>query len=217
VQIDLKKNGDALETLALARKKFPNTFVGEYFTGVACGRLKDWSEAVRHFTEAEVIAKAGDSKQLDYQFYFQIAAAAERSHQIPQAVEYFETCLKLKPNFTEAMNYLGYMWAERGENLDHARDLIEKAVKAEPTNAAFLDSLGWVLFKQGKNAEALPWLIKARDLSDEPDATVCEHVGDVYLALGRKDKAREAFEKSLAIESNNDVKKKLDQLVAGPP
>ena len=56
-----------------------------------------------------------------------------------------------------------------------------------------------------------------RALSEEPDATVCEHVGDVYLALGQKDKAREAWQKSLSIESSDDVKKKLDALPGGPP
>ena len=44
----------------------------------------------------------------------EIGAAAERNHQFHDAVEYFETSLKLKPDFVEAMNYLGYMWAERG-------------------------------------------------------------------------------------------------------
>ncbi len=36
------------------------------------------------------------------------------------------------PNFAEAQNYLGYMWAEHGIKLDQARDLITKALKAEP-------------------------------------------------------------------------------------
>lgn len=211
-QIDLKRNGEALDTLEVARKRFPNTFVGEYFTGVAYSRLKDWAEAVRHLTKAEVIAKAGNSKDLDCQFYFQLGAAAERNHQISQAVEYFETSLKLKPDFVDSMNYLGYMLAERGENLSRAHELIDKAVQAQPTNAAYLDSLGWVLFKQGKTAEALPWLLKARDLAREPDATLYEHLGDVYQALGQNDKALEAWQKSLTIESNEEVRKKLYRL-----
>ena len=51
----------------------------------------------------------------------------------------------MSPDFSEAMNYLGYMWAERGVNLSRAKELIDKAVKLEPKNAAYPDSLAWVL------------------------------------------------------------------------
>ncbi len=214
-QIDLKKNGDALRTLEKAREKFPNTFIGEFFSGVAYTRLKSYSEAMKHLTAAEVIGAASEPKRLNQQFYFQIGAAAERNHQISEAVEYFEKCLKIAPDFYEAVNYLAYMWAERGENLPHAREMIQKAVKAEPKNAAFLDSMGWVLFKQNQAAEALPWLLKAVTYSEEPDATLFDHLGDVYQALKQPEKAREAWKKSLAIESNEEISKKLTQAGGG--
>jgi tetratricopeptide (TPR) repeat protein len=214
-QIDAKKNAEALETLQKARSLFATTFTGEYFAGIAASRLKDWKEATRRMTSAEVIARASDGKQLDASFYFHFGSAAERNHQIDQAVTCFETCIKLNPDMHEAMNYLGYMWAERGENLERARALIETAVKAEPTNAAYLDSMGWVLFKQNNVKDALPWLIKARDYSEEPDATLYDHLGDAFAALGDKKQAREAFEKSLSIEANDAIKKKLNDLT--PP
>ena len=99
------------------------------------------------------------------------------------------------------MNYLGYMWAEHGLKLDQARELIEKAVKAEPKNAAYLDSLAWVLFKQKQPQEALPYALKAAELSEKPDATVYDHIGDIYAALKQLEKAREAWRKSLAVET----------------
>ena len=108
---------------------------------------KAYAEALRHFVAAEVIAKATDPSQLNEGFYFQLGAACERKGDYAQAEQYFEKSLKLAPDFAEAMNYLGYMWAEHGMKLGQARELIEKAVKAEPKNAAFLDSLAWVLFK----------------------------------------------------------------------
>ena len=108
------------------------------------------------------------------------------------------------------MNYLGYMWAEHGEKLDQARELIEKAVKAEPKNAAYLDSLAWVLFKQNQPQEALPYALKAAELSEKPDATVFDHIGDIYAALKQPEKAREAWRKSLSLEPNEEVRKKLE-------
>ena len=101
------------------------------------------------------------------------------------------------------------MWAEHDQKLDQARALIEKAVQAEPKNAAYLDSLGWVLFKLHQPKEALDYMLKAVALSDEPDATLFDHLGDIYAALNQPDKAREAWTKSLAVEPNEQVRKKL--------
>ncbi len=102
------------------------------------------------------------------------------------------------------------MWAEHDMKLDQARELIEKALKAEPKNGAFLDSLGWVLFKLHQPKQALDYILKACELLEEPDATVFDHLGDIYAALQQPDKAREAWRKSLAVEPNDDVRKKLD-------
>ena len=108
------------------------------------------------------------------------------------------------------MNYLGYMWAEHGMKLEKARELIEKAVKAQPRNGAYLDSLAWVLFKLNQPAEALPYAIKAAELTEEPDAVLYDHLGDIYSALKQPEKAREAWRKSLALESNEEIRKKLE-------
>ncbi|HTH46630.1 MAG TPA: tetratricopeptide repeat protein, partial [Candidatus Limnocylindria bacterium] len=128
------------------------------------------------------------------------------------AETYLLKTLELKPDFDEALNYLGYSWADRGVNLPRALEMIEKAVKAEPENPAYLDSLGWVLFKLGKPKEAIAPLEKAVQLSPEPDAAVLDHLGDVLLAANRPEDAREAWRKSLAAEKNDAVQRKLDDL-----
>jgi tetratricopeptide (TPR) repeat protein len=208
-QISREKPSDALATLEQARKKFPQNFVQEFWTAVAYSREKAYKQALQHFTTAEVIAKATEPARLNPLFYFEAGAAFERTGDLAQAENYFEKCLKLAPDFTEAMNYLGYMWAEHGTNLDHARELIEKAVKAEPNNDAFLDSLGWVLFKLNRPADALGYELKAVELSDHPDATVFDHLGDIYAALNQPGKARDAWTRSLQLEPNDQVRKKL--------
>jgi tetratricopeptide (TPR) repeat protein len=208
--IALKKGADAIATLETARKKFPQNFALEMLTGMAFSEQKGYSEALQHYTAAEVIAQATDPKRLDKTFYFQIGAAYERKGDYDQAEKYFEKCLQLAPDFSEAMNYMGYMLAEHGLKLEKARELIEKAVKAEPKNAAFLDSLGWVLFKLNQPKEALTHVLKAVELSEEPDPTLYDHLGDIYAALNQPDKAREAWRKSLSLEPSDAVRKKLE-------
>jgi Flp pilus assembly protein TadD len=182
----------------------------EFWTGMAFSREKAYQQAIQHYTAAEVMAQATEPERLDEGFLFQLGAAYERNGEFAQAEKYFEKCLKLAPGFTEAMNYMGYMWAEHGMKLEQAKVLIEKAVKAEPKNAAFLDSLGWVLFKLHRPKEALGHILKAIELSEEPDATVYDHLGDIYAALKQTEKAKEAWRKSVSLEANDEIKKKLE-------
>jgi tetratricopeptide (TPR) repeat protein len=183
--------------------------VGEFYSGVAYMRLKEYTNALDHFTAAEIVASATETNRLNHTFYFELGAAHERAGKISEAESYFEKCLAMSPNMAEALNYLGYMWAERGTNLVRAREMIEQAVKLNPTNAAYLDSLGWVLFKQGNAKEALEPIRKAVELSEEPDATLFDHLGDIYAALNDVKKAREAWRKSIEIEPNKTIETKL--------
>jgi tetratricopeptide (TPR) repeat protein len=208
------KATDALATLDKARAKFQAGFAMEFFSGVAATRLKNFDRALRHFTAAEVIANTTDPNRLNHIFYFQLGVAHEQMKDSAQAARAFEKALQLSPEFTDAMNYLGYMWADLGTNLDKALPLLEKAVKAEPKNAAYLDSLGWVYYKLNRNTEALEYILKAVELSPEPDEVLLEHLGDVNAALGRKQEALQAWEKSLSIEAKEEVRKKLEELKA---
>ena len=208
-ELAMNQPRDALDYLQKARRKFRQSFVGEFYSGLCYLRLKEYTNALDHFTAAEIVAKATDTNRLTHGFYFELGSAHERAGKIPEAEGYFEKCLNMSPNFAPALNYLGYMWAERGTNLTRAREMIEHAVKLEPTNSAYLDSLGWVLFKQGNAREALAPMRKAVELNEEPDATLFDHLGDIYAALHESDKAREAWRKSLQIEPNKAVEKKL--------
>lgn len=216
-QINLNEPDEALETLRLARKRFPQRFVWEFYSALAHTRMKDYTNALKFFTAAEIIARAGETNRLTHVFYFQLGSACERNHKFKEAEGYFRKSLAMEPDFAEALNYLGYMWAERGENLDEARAMIEKAVKLEPKNSAFLDSLAWVLFKQGQPEPALKHILEAIQHNDEPDATLYDHLGDIYAALQKPEQAREAWRKSLALEPNEAIQRKLNAPAPGAP
>jgi tetratricopeptide (TPR) repeat protein len=215
VQLDLHRSREAFDTMEQARNRFPKTFAGEFYTGIVQAHVKNFSEAIRHFKEAEVIGLATDPARLDQRFYFQFGAACERDKSYKQADEYLQKSISLAPDFAEALNYLGYMLADLGQQLPRARTLIEKAVNLEPKNGAYLDSLGWVLFKLNQPQQALPQLLKAIQYTPEPDPTVLDHLGEVYLALHQPDKAIEAWKKSFSIDANEDVKHKLEQFSGG--
>ena len=214
-QINMDAPQTALETLDKARAKFQTTFLTEYYGGHAYSRMKDYTNAARLLTSAEIIAQAKETNRLTPTLYFQLGAAHERIKGFKQAEDYFRKAIGLSPDFAEALNYLGYMWAERGENLGEARTMIEKAVKLEPKNGAFLDSLGWVFFKLDQPAEALKHILKAIEHTEEPDSTLYDHLGDIYAALKKPDKAREAWRKALEIGPSPEIQKKLGEPADG--
>jgi len=215
-QLMMDKPSDALATLEKAREKFAAGFTMEFFSAVASIQTRDFDRAIRHFTAAEVIANATDPKRLNHFFYFQLGVAYEQRKEHEQAAAAFEKSLELSPDFAEAMNYLGYMWADLGKNLDKAAALLEKAVKAEPKNAAFLDSLAWVYFKLNRHQEAFEYITRAVQLSGEPDPVLFDHLGDICHALGRKEEAREAWKKSFKLDPKDAIKSKMERLGEAP-
>jgi len=144
---------------------------------------------------------------------FWLAAANERSGRRPEAEELLQQLLEVEPDFAPALNYLGYMWAEAGENLDEALLLVQQAVEIEPDNGAFADSLGWAHFQLGQYEESQGFLERAAELVGN-DPVVFEHLGDLYVALGRLDQAREVYQRALDLEADNAqaVKDKLSRL-----
>ena len=216
-RISLDQAKEGLAVLEKARAKFKQNFVVELFTATAYNRLKDYAKAVRHLTAAEVWARANEPARLTSGFYFQLGSTHERNKDYEQSEKHFEQCLKMAPDFAEALNYLGYMWAERGVKLERAREMIAKALKLEPENAAFMDSMAWVLFKLGKPKDALPYMLDAIKHTKEADATLYDHLGDILAELKQFEEAREAWKKALAVEPNAEIEKKLKAAPAKAP
>jgi tetratricopeptide (TPR) repeat protein len=209
-RLSLGKPEEALVTLDKAALQFKPEFRREYLAALANSRLLRFDAAMARFLAAEAAAREKQPELLDHQFYFQIGAMLEKAGKEERSIEYLQKSLKLKPEFDEALNHLGYMWADKGVRLEEAHDMIRRAVKAEPDNPAYLDSLGWVLFRLGRAKEAVEPLQKAVRLLTEPDATVLDHLGDVLSAVGRKAEAREVWVQSEKIEKSDAVRRKID-------
>jgi tetratricopeptide (TPR) repeat protein len=203
----------ALDTLGQAHNRFKPNFTIEFYTALAYGQLKDYTNVIVHLTAAEVVAlSSDDTNRLDDYFYFQLGAAYERTGNFADSEKNFLKCLAQEPTNAEALNYLGYMYAEKGTNLTVAREMIEKALAQEPKNGAFLDSLGWVYYQMGNKSEALKYILQAVENTKEPDATLLDHLGDCYSGMKENAKARDAYRKALAIEPSDAIRKKLDAI-----
>jgi tetratricopeptide (TPR) repeat protein len=134
---------------------------------------------------------------------------------ISQAEAELAECLKIDPENVAVNNDLGYMWADRNKNLAEAEVMIRKAIELDrkarqgafsprpdagkdfQDNACYVDSLGWVMFRRGQLKAACKELEYATSLPDGDDPAIWDHLGDVYQALGKRQKARSAWRKAL--------------------
>ena len=203
----------AIDVLAGARKRYPDRPVIAYLLGIASSQAKHHEESVQAFADALVIAETNQREMLNGEFYFSYGAAAEQAGKVDKAVDLLKLSIKMEPEVPQAYNYLGYMWADRNERLEEAAEMIKKALSLEPGKGEYLDSLGWCSFRKGEFEQALKELLEARasilreDKKDDP--TVLDHLGEVYLQMGKVSEAVGLWEKSLAIEGNKNVAEKL--------
>jgi Flp pilus assembly protein TadD len=132
-------------------------------------------------------------------------------NQLDKATAALRALLAKKPDDSTYNNDLGYIMADHNLNLEEAEKLIRKALeidrkkrkeaKVKPEddrdNGAYLDSLGWVLYKQKKYKEAREVLLQAVADKENQHIEIFDHLGDIHMALGEKDKAIAAWKKGL--------------------
>ena len=158
----------------------------------------------------EALVKGVSLYPKDVQMRFQLGTAEDRLGHFDAAIEQFQEILKMDPNNTAAMNYLGYSWADRGIRLEEAEKLLRKAVAQEPGSGAYLDSLGWVRLKRGDTQEARQLLEKAVFYS--PDPVIYDHLGDACLADRHPEAALQAWSRALFLDPKNEtVRKKVQE------
>ncbi len=212
LQLKNRQSDDALKELDLAQAKFPNTPQVSYFYGLVYSEKKDFAAAVKFFEDALESAKASNPDLLDAVFYFYYGAALERNGQFEKSVTQFLKAIEINPDYADAYNYLGYMYADHNVKLEEGLRLIEQALTYEPDNGAFLDSLGWVHFRLGKLDQALVELQRAAKLIGT-DSVVYDHLGDVYRRMGKTAEALHHYQKASELDPKNaELLEKLNQL-----
>lgn len=164
----------------------------------------------KKFKEAEGIYRLIlDKSGQDAQVYFYLGNIYDESKNRDEAIKNLKKSLEIKPDYSEALNYLGYLYVEEGRNLDEAGAMIKRALDIDPDNGAYVDSLGWFYFKKGRVKEAIKELERAISLM--PDPVVYDHLGDGYFKINDLKKAKINWQKSLELDNTQDrIKKKIE-------
>ena len=147
----------------------------------------------------------------DLDLLYQKGIALEENDRRDEAMAVMNEVLEIDPEHSDAINYIAYTLAERGIQLDKALEMAKKAL-ALNNSSHIQDTVGWVYFKMGNYPKALHYLkMAAETMSSDP--IVLQHLGDIYAAMGKKQEAREVYEKILEISPDEKgVREKLKQL-----
>ncbi len=188
----------ALEALA---KSHPAAVDPLITLGDILSHRKRYDGAVQAFTRA--LGRTGGNQPRYWSVHYSRGVAYDRLHQWPKAEADFITALKLKPDASEVLNYLGYSWIDLGINLEQGRAMIEKAVALNPRDGAVVDSLGWALYRTGDFTGAVRELEHAVELRPE-DSTINEHLGDAYWQVGRSGEARLQWQRAMSLDPDPD-------------
>jgi tetratricopeptide (TPR) repeat protein len=125
------------------------------------------------------------------------------------AVATLKKVIEMNPQNADALNHLGYTWAERGENIDEAEKLIRRALEMHPDNAAIIDSLAWVYYRRGDYKASVRELEKATAAGGR-DPVIVEHLGDVYLKVGRDVDAERSYRDAAARTEDPEQRRSLE-------
>ncbi len=164
------------------------------------------------FAEAiEVLEEGRDKAEITTEFTYRIGILLGKLERWDEAVAAMRQVVAQDPDHADALNYIAYHFAETGRNLDEALELARRALELKEVGY-IRDTLGWVHFQRGEYREALAQLAKAAvALPDDP--VVQEHLGDALQALGKREQARAAYRRSLAINPEaGGVRDKLEKL-----
>jgi tetratricopeptide (TPR) repeat protein len=112
------------------------------------------------------------------------------------------------------LNNVGYVHVLAGVRVADSARLITAAVQLQPQQPAYIDSLGWAQYRLGNYLDAAFYLERAvRLYLPGESAEMYYHLGAAYARLGRKQAARAALQKALALDPTiNEARKELENL-----
>lgn len=206
IAIEQSRNEDARDMFIKVTQKESTFADGWLNLGYAYRQQDSLTQAVAIFKQGLDNCKDPEDRK---RLMFALGSAQERNGKFEDAVNTFQELIAVDPKHGEALNYLGYMLADKGVQLNYALELLERAIAISPDNGAFRDSYAWVQFRLGRLDSALVELKKAVTIMGN-DATIYEHLGDVYRAMGNAKEAEASYRHALELNPDNPaVEEKL--------
>jgi tetratricopeptide (TPR) repeat protein len=165
-------------------------------------RRSEWSAAALAFQRVLDIEPANQAGMLGR------GMALDRAGNSREAERLYRAVLQANAENWVAQNNLAFLLAEQRRGLEEAERLARSAVARAPNQAEPLSTLGWVMRGRGDLPQAAQNLEAASARPNAP-AQVWVLLGRVYLEQGRRDAARGAADRALALEPQSTEAQEL--------
>jgi tetratricopeptide (TPR) repeat protein len=175
--------------------------------------LADILRVNEKFAESAEVLSTVIGEKPDWRLLYARGIAYDRSGRWADGERDLQAALKLKPDDSELLNYLGYSWIDRGEHLSEALAMVQKAVGENPRSGAMVDSLGWAYYRLGDYKKAVETLESAVEL-EAGDPDINNHLGDAYWRVGRRDEANFQWRRVLTLDPEAKMKAEVEQKLA---
>jgi tetratricopeptide (TPR) repeat protein len=134
-------------------------------------------------TLQELVRKYPKEKQA----YYGLGLGAWEDNRYTEAIEYLQKTLLLDPNYTPALNLLGYVYTDMSQ-YEEALEYFERYATASPGDANPFDSMAEVYFRMGDLEQAVARFREAVDVRPDFFGSI-RNIAYVYGVTGEYDSA----------------------------
>ncbi|MDA8224328.1 MAG: tetratricopeptide repeat protein [Betaproteobacteria bacterium] len=149
----------------------------------------------------DVLGKALATRPDSVDLLYDHALMAEPLDKLDVVEHDLRHLLKIKPDYAQALNALGYTYADHNIRLNEAVQLLQQALKLDPDDAYILDSMGWAQYRLGNLPLAAEYLQRAYHALQDPE--IAAHLGEVLWKQGKRDEARQLWQSALPAHPDN--------------
>ncbi|MCX6319413.1 MAG: tetratricopeptide repeat protein [Bacteroidetes bacterium] len=197
---EAKKPAEAIEKFKKAIALKPNYSEAHYESGWCYNDLKDYMNAIISLRKARIgwsnIPKV----------HFELGYAFQKTDRIDSALECYQRCLQLKPDYSLAFKQLGYIQYDK-EKYEAALDYFSKYeanTKVDITDYLYWYRKGFMQNAQKNYTDAILALNKSLERKKDYINTYLE-LGYAATRLKQADEAIGYFQKAKAIDPKNHV------------
>jgi len=213
----IKNIKDAESDFLLLLKNYPENYVLLFSLADFYRLNKEYKKAIKSYSK--ILSKSKIENQERWLILYMRGICYERLNNWKLAEEDFMKSLDINPDAPQVLNYLAYGWLERNIFLDKSLEMLIIANKKDPDSHYILDSLAWVHYKKNNLEVASKLMEEVVDRAPD-EAVSLDHLGDIYLAMGRKREALYMWKQAIDLASPEDnildeVKTKLKKYNAG--
>ena len=193
--IGISRDSRNYEAAFAYARMISNEFQRDYQISRLYVHQGDLAAAYRAAQSALRTQRAKKLRLPDNDFFYYCVELAERQKDIAGVKDIMEPLIQEDPENPELKNNLGYILADHNMELENAYKLISGALQKKPENHAYLDSMAWVLYRMKRYKEAAEYI--ERSLKYGRDSVILDHAGDIFHALGDRDKAEKYWKLAL--------------------